>query len=382
MKAGKTLQELATELEKQKRERRDFIADTRSLQLVEEPDAPSHVRLQIDTGQGLERFNINRHAHSQIAARVGIPQKYYDRMLEQAPDLLATNVNGWFERGHMTRGGNWQADRRMVRTLNDNVRAFLSDRFKLMDNWEMLTAALPVLQQAAKQYGEIDFASCEVTDSRMYVKALFPFISDRVDIVPGAGHTFLKEGELQQAALVMSNSEVGAGRMLIEPSIFTYSCTNLAISSRTSLAKFHLGRAHDGSDEAYEIFSDDTLRMDDAALWGKVRDTVRASVDRVHFDRMVTEMKQAAARTIDQSPVEAVRVLAERNSLNEEEHDSVLQHLIRGGSLTQYGLQAAVTRASQDVASYDRATELERLGGALLEATDAEWRALAGAASN
>ena len=40
----------------------------------------------------------------------------------------------------------------------------------------------------------------------------------------------------------------------------------------------------------------------------------------------------------------------------------MLQHLIEGGSMTLYGLANAVTRFSQDVESYDRATKLEEIG--------------------
>ena len=38
-----------------------------------------------------------------------------------------------------------------------------------------------------------------------------------------------------------------------------------------------------------------------------------------------------------------------------------------GNDLSHYGLVNAVTRASQDIEDYNRATELERIGGVLLE---------------
>jgi len=66
--------------------------------------------------------------------------------------------------------------------------------------------------------------------------------------------------------------------------------------------------------------------------------------------------------------------------LNQDEQDNVLTHLIRGADLSQYGLVNAITRTSQDVASYDRATELERLGGTVLELPVSDWSVLAKAA--
>jgi hypothetical protein len=63
----------------------------------------------------------------------------------------------------------------------------------------------------------------------------------------------------------------------------------------------------------------------------------------------------------------------------EGEGAGVLAHLIRGGDLSQWGLVSAVTRFSQDVADYDRATELERIGGRIVELPKADWLRLAAA---
>jgi len=66
--------------------------------------------------------------------------------------------------------------------------------------------------------------------------------------------------------------------------------------------------------------------------------------------------------------------------LTESEGDSILQHLIRGGDLSQYGLMNAVTRTAEDAASYDRATELEAMGQRVVDLAANEWRQIAEAA--
>jgi hypothetical protein len=43
-------------------------------------------------------------------------------------------------------------------------------------------------------------------------------------------------------------------------------------------------------------------------------------------------------------------------------------------------LHAAVTRAAEDVESYDRASQLEVLGGEIIELAKSDWRELAMAA--
>jgi hypothetical protein len=45
--------------------------------------------------------------------------------------------------------------------------------------------------------------------------------------------------------------------------------------------------------------------------------------------------------------------------------------------LTKYGLMQAVTRASQDADDYDRASELEQLGGQIIELAPSQWRIIA-----
>ena len=52
------------------------------------------------------------------------------------------------------------------------------------------------------------------------------------------------------------------------------------------------------------------------------------------------------------------------------EASGILGHLAAGGNLSRWGFANAVTRYAQDVESYDRATELEKLGGKL--STNAE----------
>ncbi len=74
---------------------------------------------------------------------------------------------------------------------------------------------------------------------------------------------------------------------------------------------------------------------------------------------------------------EVVEVTAKRFALNDGERSSVLKHLIRGDDMTQWGLANAITRAAQDVESYDRATELESLGGTIVELPQATWKVLA-----
>jgi hypothetical protein len=57
----------------------------------------------------------------------------------------------------------------MVRTLDGKMRAFLSDRYRRLDNYDLAEAVLPILVEMGEG---IRIVSTELTDSRMYIKVI------------------------------------------------------------------------------------------------------------------------------------------------------------------------------------------------------------------
>lgn len=347
MKTGKTLVELATELERQSSAKKDFIASTESLEMTPTGE------LTLESNTTSEQFPVTDHAHSQIAARLDIPAKYYNRMKAEAPELLAANVNKWFHN---------KPERRMVRTLDGDIRAFLSDRYRRLDNFDLAEAVLPILAEMGEG---IRIVSTELTESRMYIKA----INERLELE-------VRKGDVVQAGIAISNSEVGLGALKVEPLIYRLICLNGMIAQDFSKRRYHVGRSADEG-EAYELFRDKTLKADDYAFFLKVQDTVRAAVDVTKFSMIVERMREATKQRIEGNPVKAVEIVSERFDFNKEESSGVLQHLIQGGDLSAYGLLNAITRTSQDVDDYDRASELERDGSRVLSLPASTWKAIA-----
>jgi hypothetical protein len=346
MKPGKTLVELAVELERQSNSRKDFVADTRVLELTPAGE------LAVQNGTRQE-FPVTNLAHSQIASRLDIPKKYYDRMRLEAPTLLSANVNEWFHS---------KPERRLVRTLDGNARAFLSDRYRRLDNFELAESVLPVLAEMGEG---IQIVSTELTPSRMYIKA----INRRLELE-------VKKGDVVQAGICITNSEVGLGSLKVEPLIFRLVCLNGMIAQDHSTKKYHVGRAVE-DDEAYSLFSDETLKADDTAFFLKVADTVRAAVDIAKFGQIVQRMREATEQRIEGNPVAVVEVLGDKFGYSQDEKSGILTHLIQGGDLSAYGLLNAVTRTSQDLGDYDRSTDLERDGSRVLSLPESSWKAIA-----
>jgi hypothetical protein len=149
----------------------------------------------------------------------------------------------------------------------------------------------------------------------------------------------------------------------------------------SAIRKAHLGRGARGQDaieDAREYFRTETRQADDRAFFLKVQDATASMFDTSKFNGRIDQYREVSQRVIDADPVQVVEVTARRIGLNEGERSSVLQHLIRGGDMSQWGVANAVTRTAQDAESYDRATELESLGGDVVELSAGEWRTLAG----
>lgn len=196
MKSGLTIVEMAQQIERQSKLKQDYLLDTRRLQ-VEPFGSQLYLHTFDDHDDPLvEPLEINQIAHRQIGTHLKIPAAYYDRMLSDYPELLAENVNSWFQR---------EPTQRMVRTLDGTVRAFLSNRYRRIDNLDIAEIVLPVIQQMEDAY----FESCQITDSRMYIKVVNKRLE--AEVVPG---------DIVQSGVIISNSEVGLGSVNIQPLVY------------------------------------------------------------------------------------------------------------------------------------------------------------------
>lgn len=348
MKKGLSLQEMAAEIERQNPLKEDYLVSTQNLQM-ENYDGQVYLHMYDNGSDAVEPMEVNQIAHRQMGSRLKIPAPYYDRMLEDHPSLLAQNVNAWFQREPSTR---------MLRTMGGTVRAFLSNRYRRIDNIEIAKVVLPLIGQMQGAR----FESCQITESRMYLKVVNTRLE--AEVVPG---------DIVQAGVIISNSEVGEGSVCIQPLVYRLVCSNGMIVNDAQTRRTHLGRIN-STDESFLLFSEETLAADDHAFVLKIQDTVKAAVEEARFSQVVGMMQAASRAQMNTQDVPGIVRLASREfSITEEESGGVLQHLIEGNDLTLYGLSNAVTRHSQDVADYDRATKLESIGYNILSMPERQW---------
>lgn len=364
MKEGRSLSALCAELDRQLNTKQDVIARQDAIKMdlaaPAEPEAdkpaPAPQPRIVVSAEGIAPLPIRPHAHGQLAAHLGIPKAYYDRMLGAAPALLQRNVNTWLEEA--------PAKRRMVRILDGQMRACMSDAYQRIENFDVAEQAL----RALADVGEMNIVSCEVTELRLYIKATFPKVRREVAV-----------GDIIEAGVMIRNSEVGASSADVTPFANRLICLNGMVIPDGKFSARHVGSRQGGDEDAY-ILREDTKRASDQAILLKLRDYIAAAADEASFDRRIEKMRGTAERRMTGDIAEGVQVLAKARGLLEFEKASVLRHLIEGGDLSQWGLINAVTRTAADCQSYDRATDLETLGGLMLDMPASEWRQIAEAA--
>lgn len=343
MKQGQeSFGKLYKKLEEERASMRDYIAPTQKLKFSTDENGKSTL-LMDEADNSIAQFGVSELAHRQMAARLKIPFKYYEMMRNEQPALLDTNVNTWLYEA---------PENRMVRTLRGQVRAFLSDRYQRLDNLELAHRVVKVLGENPMWA----VGSCEVTETYLYIKV----VSDRLkeEVVPG---------DVVQAGFVVSNSEVGLGCVKIEPLVYRLVCSNGMIRNDMAHRKYHVGKRQEEFEFGAELFRDETVRADQEAYFMKVEDILRGAINEELFKNTVQQMRMAKMQKIENDPIATVKLLGESYRFTEAETMMVGANYLKENDYSKYGLANAVTRTSQDIDDYNRATEFERFGGQVLD---------------
>lgn len=369
MKQGKSLVDLAREIERQAQSKRDFVAPNTQLGVHVEGDGRLALAIRDEPeAQPIVTGIINKVAHRQLGDHLDIPARYYDHMLERDPELLAINVNRWLS---------VSKDARMVRMLDGNVRAYLSDRFRRdLENWDLMSAVIPPIRAL-----NCEVVACDITETRLYIKAVDKSVIEQMPAGSqwGRGHTIQKMREASPA-ITISNSEVGMGSLSIESGIYDAFCTNLAFFGGRLVKKQHVGAKHEIVAGYEQMLSDATKQKTNEALWAQISDVIKGAFDHVGFKQRIASLVETQQQKISGDVPKVVELASRSLGLNDTERGSVLRHLIEAGDLSRFGLYNAITRTAEDVLSFDRATELERIGPKLIDLPQREWNEIAAAA--
>jgi len=360
MKTGRTIQDLAHELDSRAKQKKDFVLSTSSITFGVDGDPEKPETLQHHLTVPLEgMFRPTDHTHGQIASRLKIPRAYYERMRQEAPYLLRDNVQHWFDAN---------PERRMVRTMDNTARAFLSDRYLRLENEEV---AQHVLQSLYDHKSNPYPISTEVTDRRLYLKFLFDNLEGEV-----------VEGDSVKPGIVISNSEIGQGSYEVRGFFYRDFCQNGCVFGSkdmgVGLRRHHVGQRVDQMEEnTYQVFSSQTQKLVHDGLMAQTADILTAVGSQKFFDQMLAKLRGATTGEKIINPEVGVQVLSQELGLNESERSQALINLVESKDYSRWGALNAVTKIANETPDYDRASDLEMMGNRILEMDLRRWNTVA-----
>ncbi len=349
MKPGLTMEALATEIIRQSQYKEDYIVNSNRL-CMECFGDDIFLRVLDEAGNDrIEPLDIGPNAHRQIGAHLSIPARYYWKMLEEYPQLLVDNVNAWLKRSEA---------QRMLRVLDGSARALLSNRYLRMDHFPITQAIVPIIGEMA----EVRFESCQITDNRMYIKVVNPLL--QAEVAPG---------DVVQAGLMISNSEVGLGSVSVQPLIYRVRSGTGIFVNDSGTKRNHVGRTN-FAEIHFQLRDTESALSDDHAFLETIQSSVRSAADEERFQQVVSMMRQAREAPINTENLPNVLKQTGRDfGITESEQSGVMDQLMASEDMTQYGLANAVSRHSQAVDSYDRATDLEGISYNIMAMPQRQW---------
>lgn len=291
-----------------------------------------------------------------VSSRLEIPRGYVRRMREQHIDLLDANVNGWLAmdpaRKFLVRG---------FRTDDaDDVgiaRALLSDRFKVIDNLDIVFTVLDGIKAAGVP---VDVTGADLTERRMTIRVQAPEVQALAPTLlkgyrsPFSGNEGA-ENPTVFAGFVVSNSETGGGAFTITPRLVVQVCSNGMTIRKDAMRSVHLGGR---MDEGLIQWSDATQEKQLELIRARTVDAVRTFLDVDYMRRIIDEVEAKAATPLA-APVKAIANICKSVGLSDAEQDTLLDFFVRSGDTTAGGVMQAVTAMAQEVVDPDRANDLE-----------------------
>jgi hypothetical protein len=286
--------------------------------------------------------SLTRHSTSQLCQRAKMPQKYLSWLGESERrnwglPLAAENLQEIYSHS---------SDRFLLRSYDNRLRGFLSDRYRRRDSRPLLEGFMDACQQVgALPYDAIG------SETRVSMKAVLPMVFEPVD------------NEVMSIGCMWENSDYGAGKHSLWVFISRLWCTNKAIMT-TGFAQIHLGRKLADN----PLLSQKTIDLDTQTTISAMHDVVNETMSPDTVDALCSVIKKASEDNID------VGAALERykKKFTKEESDAVREKFntpdvvqLPPGN-TVWRLSNAVSWLSNETEEPDRKLELMKIAGEML----------------
>ena len=289
----------------------------------------------------------------QLAGRFEIPFQYYKRLMEDGNvPLLDQNVNHWFssiKRNYLIR----------CFASEDNttgvVRAILGDRYRILDNLDVLMAALDAVRQSGVN---IQIESADITDTKMYVRFIAPdVVQDSPNLLKNYRVPSKDKGTDYgiHAGFILTNSETGHGSSFVAPRLVVAACRNGMIMKQDATNKVHLGGR---MDEGRIDWSEETKTKNVELIIAQVKDAVKQYTSAEYLGATIDKLEGNGTSELNH-PIDAIANISRDLNFSEEKQKDLLAYFMQSSDLTGFGVAQAVTYFAHKKADADEQFELE-----------------------
>lgn len=234
--------------------------------------------------------DLHKNAVAQIAEKTGVPKKFGDTLTGAGlwgANLLAHNFNEIMSHGNGTKY--------LVRSVGNETRGFLSDRYRRIDSRPLVDAFAGKAQEFGLQPIE-GYA----LDTTVRIRGILPFIFE-----PFPGEAIAFGGQWK-------NSDFGVGGNEFNLFSLRLACLN-GMTSESLLRQVHLGAK---LSEDF-VFSDETYRLDTLTNVSKLKDVMTYALNPATIDLQIQSIREAHEQKFE--PVEAKKLLKTKLSKKDAE---------------------------------------------------------------
>ena len=321
----------------------DVITDTRNMNFSEED---GKLRMETAVPGDIIATGVNDHALGQLATVTKIGTRYARLLRDDAPDMLAYNLNERLHRHPQTKMG---------RFLHDDLRALVSNSYNATQSDLVLLRGVQIGMAVNPDWA---MREAVFTDKRLHIKMVLPTVSEEIAV-----------GDEVRLGLTFRNSEVGVSATEISMELFRLVCLNGMVVPDQGLRRVHLGRRNNDS---VVTLSSKTIQAGEKAMILELADVTKQLADPDNFRNVVAQMRGAAECKLDDPPAAAF-VMSKAAKLSEDEEAQMMRELFEAADNSVWGLANSLTATARDMEDYERKVELETFAGNMTFGTEASW---------
>jgi hypothetical protein len=238
------------------------------------------------------------------------------------------------------------------------ARAILSDRYNVIDNFDVLFATLEAVKASGLNL-KIEDNGCDLTESKMYIRFVAPDVEINApellkNYKSPKGNGGVGDGII--TGFVITNSELGQGSFSISPRAVVLKCQNGMVFKNDAFGKVHLGSKMEQFSQI--DWSEETKRKNYELIMAQVKDAVKQFTSEDFLRKKISELNEYSEVELTH-PIETVKNVSRFLNITEEKEKNILDFFMRGGDFTAMGVSQALTFYAHETKDADEAHDFE-----------------------